>query len=70
MSQREDLGVLGGMPASEECKPAKELTHDQVEKSECHGWRSLRASSTDAKPHVKAMDEVSGTHRILGHVRR
>src|SRR5207248_9712409 len=52
-----------GLPAGEECEPAEELSQDQVEESECHGRRSSRASSSDAKPHVNIMDEVSGTHR-------
>ena len=53
-----------GLPAGEECEPAEELSQDQVEESECHGRRSSRASSSDAKPHVNIMDEVSGTHRV------
>jgi len=64
MSQHEQLGVLGRLSASKQCKPVEELTQDQVQESECHGWRSSRASSTDAKPHVNIMDEVSGTHRL------
>ena len=64
MSQHEQLGVLGRLSASKQCKPVEELTQDQVQESECHGWRSSRASSTDAKPHVNVMDEVSGTHNL------
>jgi hypothetical protein len=38
-----------------------------VEESERHAQRSSRASSTAAKPHVNAVDEVSGTHRAQTH---
>jgi len=34
--QHEQLGVLGCLPASEECEPAEELTRAQVEESKRH----------------------------------
>lgn len=64
VAQDEQLGVLGHLPASEQREPAKQLAHDQVEESECHGWRPSPASSSAAEPHVNVMDEVSSTHRM------
>jgi hypothetical protein len=53
VSQHQDLGVLGGLPASEQLEPAEELAQDQVEESERHGRTSSLLSGSDAKPHVK-----------------
>jgi hypothetical protein len=64
MSQHEDLGVVGRLAAGGQAKPADELTEDQVEESERHGWRSSQASATGAKPQVNPMEEVFGTHRL------
>jgi hypothetical protein len=37
----EQFSVLGGLLASEQCEPAKELTQDRVEESKCHGCSSF-----------------------------
>jgi hypothetical protein len=42
LPEHQDLGVLGGLPAGEQCEPAEELAQDQVEESECHGRTSSR----------------------------
>jgi hypothetical protein len=52
VSEDEELGVLGRLPAGQQCEPAGELAEDQVEQSQRHGWRSSRTSATDAKPQV------------------
>jgi hypothetical protein len=51
-------GVLGGLAAGKQCEPAEELAQDQVEESERHGQTSSPLSGTDAKPHVKLIDDV------------
>src|SRR5262245_33936402 len=48
MSEREDLGVLGGLLACQQPKPAGDLAEDEVEQPECHDWRSFTTSTADA----------------------
>jgi membrane associated rhomboid family serine protease len=52
VSEHEELGVLGRLPAGQQCEPAEELAEDQVEQSQRHDWRSSRISASDAKPQV------------------
>jgi len=52
VSEHEDLGVLGRLPAGQQCEPAGELAEDEIEQSQRHDWRSSRTSATDAKPQV------------------
>ena len=43
-------------------EPAEELAQDQVEESERHGRTSSPSSGSDAKPYVKLIGDISGTH--------
>jgi hypothetical protein len=43
VSQRQDLGVLGGVGAGEQRQPAQDANEHQVHESEGHNWRSCWA---------------------------